>query len=100
MHSFLLIRLRTGNNWEEFAVFQKNKYPGLLAQTVKFVANWLSSNTSNKLSQVAMLLAKLAQTVKDSGPVYLNEFSSIFLILPAALASGIYSASNKNEYQN
>jgi hypothetical protein len=28
-----------------------------------------------------------------------NEFSSIYLILPAAIGSGVYSASNRNEYQ-
>jgi hypothetical protein len=28
-----------------------------------------------------------------------NEFVSIYLILPAALGPGIYSASNRNEYQ-
>jgi hypothetical protein len=26
-------------------------------------------------------------------------FSSLYLILPAALGPGVYSASNKNEYQ-
>jgi hypothetical protein len=29
----------------------------------------------------------------------MNEFFSIYLILPAALGPGIYSASNRNEYQ-
>jgi hypothetical protein len=28
-----------------------------------------------------------------------NEFFSIYLILPAALDPGVYSVSNKNEYQ-
>jgi hypothetical protein len=29
----------------------------------------------------------------------MNEFFSMFLIHPAALGPGVYSASNKNEYQ-
>jgi hypothetical protein len=28
-----------------------------------------------------------------------NEFSSVYLILPAALGPGVYSAYNSNEYQ-
>jgi hypothetical protein len=28
-----------------------------------------------------------------------NEFLSIYLILPAALGPGVYSASNRNEYE-
>jgi hypothetical protein len=28
-----------------------------------------------------------------------NDFSSIYLILPAALGPGVYSASHRNEYQ-
>jgi hypothetical protein len=28
-----------------------------------------------------------------------NEFFSIYLILPAALGPGVYSASNRNEYR-
>jgi hypothetical protein len=28
-----------------------------------------------------------------------NDFSSIYLILPAALGPGVHSASNRNEYQ-
>jgi hypothetical protein len=34
-----------------------------------------------------------------SRPDEVNEFLSIYLILPAALSHGIYSASNRNEYQ-
>jgi hypothetical protein len=29
----------------------------------------------------------------------MNAFFSIYLILPAALGLGVYSASNRNEYQ-
>jgi hypothetical protein len=29
-----------------------------------------------------------------------NEFSSVYLIFPAALGPGVYSASNRSEYQN
>jgi hypothetical protein len=31
--------------------------------------------------------------------VEVNEFFSIYLILPAALSPGVYSASNRSEYQ-
>jgi hypothetical protein len=34
-----------------------------------------------------------------SRPNEVNAFFSIYLILPAALGAGVYSASNKNEYQ-
>jgi hypothetical protein len=37
--------------------------------------------------------------VTGSRPDEVNEFVSIYLILPAALSPGIYSASNRNEYQ-
>jgi hypothetical protein len=30
----------------------------------------------------------------------MNEFLSVYLILPAALSTGVYSASNRNEYHN
>jgi hypothetical protein len=29
----------------------------------------------------------------------MNDFFSIYLILPAALGPGVYSVSNRNEYQ-
>jgi hypothetical protein len=32
-------------------------------------------------------------------PVEVNEFFSIYLILPAALGPGVYPASNRNEHQ-
>jgi hypothetical protein len=32
-------------------------------------------------------------------PDEVNEFFSMYLILPAALGPGIYSASNRNEYR-
>jgi hypothetical protein len=32
-------------------------------------------------------------------PIRSLNFSSIYLILPAALNPGVYSASNRNEYQ-
>jgi hypothetical protein len=34
-----------------------------------------------------------------SRPDEVNEFLSVYLILPAAPGPGIYSASNRNEYQ-
>jgi hypothetical protein len=37
--------------------------------------------------------------VADSRPGEVNEFFSIYLILPAALGPGVHSASNRNEYQ-
>jgi hypothetical protein len=37
--------------------------------------------------------------VMGSRPNEVNEFFSIYLILPAALGAGVYSASNRNEYQ-
>jgi hypothetical protein len=39
------------------------------------------------------------RNVVNSRPYELDEFSSLYLILPAALGSGVYSASNRNEYQ-
>jgi hypothetical protein len=35
-----------------------------------------------------------------STPDEVNEFFSIYLILPASLGPGVYSASNRNDYQN
>jgi hypothetical protein len=35
----------------------------------------------------------------SSRPDEVNEFFSIYLILPAALGAGVYSSSNRNEYQ-
>jgi hypothetical protein len=32
-------------------------------------------------------------------PDVINEFFSIYPIIPAALGPGVYSASNRNEYQ-
>jgi hypothetical protein len=37
--------------------------------------------------------------VTGSRPDEVNEFVSIYLILPAALGPVLYSASNRNEYQ-
>jgi hypothetical protein len=37
--------------------------------------------------------------VAGSRPDEANEFLSIYLILPVALGPGVYSASNRNEYQ-
>jgi hypothetical protein len=37
--------------------------------------------------------------VAGSRPDEVNEFFSIYLILPATLGLGVYSASNRNEYQ-
>jgi hypothetical protein len=37
--------------------------------------------------------------VTASRPNEVNEFFSIYLILPAALGPGVYLASNRNEYQ-
>jgi hypothetical protein len=36
--------------------------------------------------------------VPGSRPGEVNEFFSIYLILPAALGSGVYSGSKRNEY--
>jgi hypothetical protein len=41
----------------------------------------------------------ISREVAGSTPDERNEFSSIYPILPAALCSGFYSASNGNEYQ-
>jgi hypothetical protein len=42
-----------------------------------------------------------SRKIVGSIPDEVNEFFfSICLILPAALGSGVYSASNRNEYQN
>jgi hypothetical protein len=40
-----------------------------------------------------------SRKVSGSRPDEVNEFLSIYLILPAALDPGIDSASNRNEYQ-
>jgi hypothetical protein len=36
--------------------------------------------------------------VANSRPDEVNDFFSIFIILPAALGPGVYSASKRNEY--
>jgi hypothetical protein len=40
-----------------------------------------------------------SQKVAGSNPEEVIEFFSIYLILPAALGPGVYSASNRNKYQ-
>jgi hypothetical protein len=40
-----------------------------------------------------------SRKVAGSGSDDVNEFSSIDLILQASLGPGVYSASNRNEYQ-
>jgi hypothetical protein len=40
-----------------------------------------------------------SQKVEGSRPYEVNEFFSIYPILPVALGPGVYSASNRNEYQ-
>jgi hypothetical protein len=40
-----------------------------------------------------------SRKVADSSPDEVIGFFSVDLILPAALGSGVYSASNRNEYQ-
>jgi hypothetical protein len=37
--------------------------------------------------------------VGEYRPDEVNRFFSMYLILPAALGSGVYSASDRNEYQ-
>jgi hypothetical protein len=39
------------------------------------------------------------QKVAGSRPDEVNDFLLIYLILPAALGPGVYSASKRNEYQ-
>jgi hypothetical protein len=40
-----------------------------------------------------------SQKAAGSRPDEVNEFFSIYLILPTALVTGVYSASKRNEYQ-
>jgi hypothetical protein len=40
-----------------------------------------------------------SQKITGSRPFDVSEFFSIYRILPAALGPGVYSASNRNEYQ-
>jgi hypothetical protein len=40
-----------------------------------------------------------SQKVVGSRPNEVNAFFSIYIILPAALDHGLYSASNRNKYQ-
>jgi hypothetical protein len=40
-----------------------------------------------------------SRKVVGSKPNEVNEFVSIYLILPVTLGPGVYSASNRNEYQ-
>jgi hypothetical protein len=40
-----------------------------------------------------------SRKVAGSRPEEVNEFFSIYLILPAALSPGVYLACNRNEYQ-
>jgi hypothetical protein len=40
-----------------------------------------------------------SRKVAGSSPDEVIDFSSIYLILPAALGPGVHSASNRNEYQ-
>jgi hypothetical protein len=51
--------------------------------------------------EVAQWLRHYATSLKFAGPrpEEVNVFFSIYLILPAALGPGVYSASNRNEYE-
>jgi hypothetical protein len=40
-----------------------------------------------------------AERSRVRDPDEMNAFSSIYLILPASLGPGVYSACNRNEYQ-
>jgi hypothetical protein len=40
-----------------------------------------------------------SRTVAGSRPDEVNDFFSIYLILPTVLGPGVHSASNRNEYQ-
>jgi hypothetical protein len=44
-------------------------------------------------------LCAISRKVTGSIPEEIIDLFSIFLILPAALGAGVYSASNRNEYQ-
>jgi hypothetical protein len=60
--------------------------------------------SSNRSSSGIWLLSKsrnyaTRRNVLGSRPDEGNEFSPIYLILPAALGPGVHSASNRNEYQ-
>jgi hypothetical protein len=46
-----------------------------------------------------MIAYLLNNEVAGSRPDEVNAFFFIFLILPAALGPGVYSTSNRNEYQ-
>jgi hypothetical protein len=50
------------------------------------IASWLSHSATDR-------------KVEGSRPDEVNAFFSVYLILPAALGPGVYSASNINEYQ-
>jgi hypothetical protein len=41
----------------------------------------------------------LGRKVVGSRPNKVNEFPSIYLIFPASLGPGVYSATKRNEYQ-
>jgi hypothetical protein len=47
----------------------------------------------------SILFPDSIRPVAGSRPDEVNDFLSIYLILPAALGPGVYSASNRNEYQ-
>jgi hypothetical protein len=53
-------------------------------------------------AHVSVMVKALCSTsweVAVSRPDEVNDFFSIYLILPAALGPGVFSASNRNEYQ-
>jgi hypothetical protein len=77
-------------------------YPSTLV--VLFTATPLNFKFYLSLSQpdilhCAVTLQWLASYCTEFGFRSLNIFISIYLILPAALGPGVYSASNRNEYQ-
>jgi hypothetical protein len=41
----------------------------------------------------------ISGSCSGSGPDEENEFFSVYLILPGALGSGVYSSTNRNYYQ-
>jgi hypothetical protein len=69
-----------------------------ILETYNYLKGILYPNIRHAVAQWLRYCATSPE-VADSRPDEVNEFFSIYLIFPAVLGPGVYSASNRNEYQ-
>jgi hypothetical protein len=82
-------------------VLASNLDRALVTLTVLSSSSWFSPGKCRDRTRGSVVLRHYAtsQKVAGLGSLEVNAFFPIYLILPAALGPGVYSASNRNEYQ-